>query len=95
MEVFHNEMARLDAHVVLRADVRMIERRERLRLPPKPLTEHGVRVDPAREDLDRNGPVQPGVAGLVDLAHAAGASRGKDFVGTEPLGSIQRHGVST
>jgi len=50
-------MARLDAHVVHRADVRMIERRERLRLPPKPLTEDGVHVDPAREDLDRNGPV--------------------------------------
>jgi hypothetical protein len=28
-----------------------------------------------RQDFDRNGPLQPRIAGFVDLAHASGADR--------------------
>src|SRR5437899_12275160 len=37
--------------------------------------------------------VEPGVARLVDLAHAAGPDGGEDFVRPEPAGNVQRHGA--
>ena len=40
--------------------------------------------DVRRQDLDRDRAVEPRVARLVDLAHAAGAERRHDFVGAEP-----------
>jgi hypothetical protein len=36
-----------------------------------------------REHLDRDVPPEPRVARAIDLAHAAGAERREDFVGTE------------
>jgi hypothetical protein len=43
----------------------------------------GVGGISGREDLESDGPVEAGVAGLVPLAHAAGADRGDDFTGPE------------
>ena len=36
-----------------------------------------------RQDLDRDGAIEPRVAGFVDLAHAASAKRAEDFVWAE------------
>ena len=36
-----------------------------------------------RQDLDRDGAIQPRVLRLVDLSHSSGAERREDLVGTE------------
>ena len=43
------------------------------------------------QDLERDGAIQASVARAIDLAHAAGAERGEDFVGTEAGAGGQRH----
>ena len=40
----------------------------------------GVRCKLWREDLDGDVPVEPSVAGTIDLAHGAGSKRSDDFV---------------
>ena len=62
----------------------MRERGDRLRLALEPRAR-----DPAsaangwRQDLDRDVAVEPGVAGAIDLAHAARAERAEDLVRAE------------
>ena len=62
------------ADVVERADVRMIERRDRARLALEALAQLRVGRERRRQDLDRDRAVEPRVAGAVDFAHAAGAN---------------------
>jgi hypothetical protein len=59
------------------ADVGMIQRGYSLSLAFKPFSEFLV------GDFDGYGPVEPGVLGFVDSAHAALADAGEDFVRAE------------
>ena len=43
------------------------------------------------QNLDRDGAVEPGVAGFVHLAHAAGAERGENLVRAEFVASVEGH----
>jgi len=71
-------------------DVRMIERRERLRLALETHQAIGVEGKRLRQDLERNITIEPRVAGPVDLAHPASTERRREGVGPEP-GSRRQH----
>ena len=60
--------------VMQRADVRMIQSRDRTRLALESIGELGL------EDLDRDGAVQSCVAGAVDVAHPTFPDEGGQFV---------------
>ena len=84
-EVLHDQVvdAVLMADVVERADVRMVQPRDRARLAVEALAQLRARGEMRGQDLDGDVAVETRVAGAIDLAHAAGAERGDDFVGTE------------
>ena len=65
-------------------DVGMVQRRQRLRFALEP--REAIRVGRERlgQDFDGNVPIELRVARAVDLAHAAGANGGEDFIGAEP-----------
>ena len=82
------------AHVVQRADMWVVQARDGLRLALEPLLEIGVTGDVLGQDLDGDGAVQAGVAGFVDLTHAARADLtqgGLDLVGAERGAGVERH----
>ena len=82
LEVLHDEEldAVLLADVVKRADVRMVQRGDALRLALETLTKKRVARQRWRQHFNGNDPVEPGVARPVDLAHAARPERREDFV---------------
>ena len=82
-------------HVVEDADVWMFQRGDRLRLALEPLVKLGVVFQVLGQDLDRDAAVQARVAGLVDLAHAAGAERRHNLVRAEVRSGIEGQGWST
>ena len=92
-QVLHHEERRavVLADVVERADVRMIELRDRARFAVEPLAELRVGGEALGQDLDRDGAIEARVARLVDLAHAARADRRRDFVRAEASAGGQRH----
>jgi hypothetical protein len=51
--------------------------------------EVGIRGERGGQNLDRDRAIEARVFRLVDLAHAAGADRGEDFVRTEALSQRQ------
>ena len=53
----------------------------------------GVGQERRRQDLQSDVPIELGVSGAVDLAHATGADGGDDLVRTEPGSGSQRHGL--
>ena len=65
------------------ADVRVIQRRERLRFTLKAGDPLGVRDERFRQNLDRNVATQLSVARPIDLAHAPHPDLGGDFIRTE------------
>ena len=50
-----------------------------------------IRREVRRQDLDRDGAIEPRVTRLVNLAHPTGADKREDLVGAEPDAGIQRH----
>jgi hypothetical protein len=78
----------LVADVVQRADVRMVQGRDRARFTLEALAER------AGDRLDRNGAIQPRVDRAIDLAHAAGADLRGDFVDAEARAGGETHGRS-
>ena len=84
-------MPRLCAHVT-RADVGMIELRDRAGLTVEALAELRIGGEHLRENLDSNRAIQARVACLVDLAHTAGTEGGEDFVRAEASARLQCHG---
>ena len=78
-ELHHQEVG---ADVVERADVRVIERRDRSRFALEAL------VEPLPSDLDRDGAAEPRVPGAKHLAHAAAPQRRLEFVRSEPRAGI-------
>ncbi len=75
LHVLHDQV--VGSHVEQRADVGVVEGGDREGLVAEALLEGFLR------DLDRDGPLQPGVAGLVHLAHPARAHGAHDLVGTK------------
>ena len=71
------------ADVIERADIRMLERRDR---PPFAF-EAGARLGVAgqlwRQDFYRDRAIEPCISRAIHLAHAAGTDKGDDFVGAE------------
>jgi hypothetical protein len=64
--------------------IRVIQRSDGPGFPLEPLAERGVSREVRGQDLDGDRALESRVPRLVDLAHAAGAGGGDDFVGTEP-----------
>ncbi len=79
------------ADVVERADVRVVEARDRLRLALEAGADLGLVRKVRRQDLHGDVAAEAGVLRAVDLAHAAGAQRREDFVGTESGSGGQEH----
>src|SRR5262249_30135261 len=89
----HDEVldAILVADVVERADVRMRELGDRLRLPFEPLPYILAPGEMLRQDLDCNRALQPRVPRLVDLAHPSRANGREDLVGSESGAGRESH----
>jgi hypothetical protein len=92
-QVLHHQERRalMLAHVIQRADVRVIQSGDGFRFSLKPRTALRVGADVGREELDGNAAVEARVAGLVYLAHAARADGGLDLVRAEAGAGQERH----
>jgi hypothetical protein len=75
INVFEHQVVRAD--VVNLADVRMIDRGDGAGFP------HEARAMSFVQALDSDDTVEPRIAGLPDLTHAACTNGREDFVGTE------------
>jgi len=73
-------------------DVRMIERRQHLRLAPEPGEPVGVIREGVGKNFQRDVAIEPGVPRAENFAHPAFADGADDFVGTETSSSGERHG---
>ena len=93
-EILENQIVELAvaADVVDRADVGIVQRGNRARFVLEALPRFRIGRERAGEHLDGHGAIEPRVARAVDLAHAARAKRGDDFVGTETRACFERHG---
>ena len=83
LEVFEHQVVRAD--VVHLADVRVVERGDRVRLALEALEVLGGHL------FDGDDAVEARVAGSIDFAHAAGADDGFDFVGAEARSRGEGH----
>ena len=85
LDQFHHEgmCATGFLKAVDRRDVRMIQRREGLRLAFEPRHAIGVRGEHVRQDLDRDLAAECRVRRTVDLTHSAFADRRGDVVDAE------------
>src|SRR5438876_11406580 len=76
----------------------MVEAPRRPRLPAESVDVLGSARQRRMDDLERDVPLQAGVAGAVNLAHASDAEQAHDLVGTEAVagregnvGLLRRH----
>jgi hypothetical protein len=76
---------------VNRRDVRMIERREDLRLAAETGEPVGVARHHWQQHLDRDIAIERRVASAIHLAHSAGAQGEADLVRSEAVASCERH----
>jgi hypothetical protein len=85
LQQLQHEVVRLAlaADVEERADVRVAQRRDRLRLALEPRAPLLVLGELARQHLDRHAPIEPRVFGAPHLAHAAGTDRSDELVGSK------------
>ena len=74
-------------------DVRMIECGERSGFTLEAREPVRIGAEGLREDLDGDGPVEPGIARPIDLAHAAGANWCGDLVRAERRANGETHRV--
>jgi hypothetical protein len=76
-ELGHDERtAVVIAEVMQDQDVGVIERRGSPRFSVEATQSLGIPCHTAREPLQRDGPIQPGIVRAVDLAHASGPDEG-------------------
>src|SRR5262245_37235759 len=68
---------------------------DRVRLTFKAAASIRIRRELWRQDLDRDAAIEPRVARLVDLAHAARAQGREDLVRTEPETGAEGHRAHT
>ena len=69
----------------------MVEAGDGPRFALEPRTQSWIGEQVRQESLDCDGPVQPRVAGFVDLPHPAGPERRDDLVGAETRTGRQGH----
>ena len=74
-----------------RGDIRMVERREHLRLALEACEPVGIAGEELGKDLQRDVTIELRVARTIDLAHAARAECRDDLVGAETRTGGQRH----
>ncbi len=93
LEIFHDQEvhAVLRADVVQRADVGMIQRRNRAGLALHALFQFGVGGKMIGENLDGDVASEAGVAGAVHLAHSTRTEGRLNFVGAELAARGQGH----
>ena len=95
LDHFHDQ--RMNAAGLLEAvnvrDVWMIQRRQRLRFSCEPSEAFRVVREGLGQHFDRDVTVEPGVAGAVDLAHAACAEEREDLIRAERRAGCERHRV--
>src|SRR5207247_306041 len=72
-------------------DMRMIQRRQQLRLALEPRDAFGILSEQRGETLDGDTATEAGVACPIDFAHAACADSGLNFVGTDPRAGFDGH----
>ena len=86
-EVLHDQVVDpiVQANVVDRDDIWMIERRSRLRFLRETEETGGVGVEARRQHLDGDQAIQSRVAGLVDVAHSSRADFFEDLIVPERL----------
>ena len=72
-------------------DVRMVQRRGRLRLLREPAEAIRIGSEARRQHLDGDLAPEHGVAGPVHLAHAAGAERRENLASTKSVASSEAH----
>jgi hypothetical protein len=77
--------------VVQRADVRMIQRCNRLCFALEALPHLRIVGPVRRQHFDRHGALEPRIAGAIDLAHSAGANQLDDLEGAESSAACQCH----
>jgi len=70
--------------VVERADVGVVERRDRLRLALEAVAELRVLRELGGKDFDRDAAIESGITRAIHLAHATGSDRRDDFIWAEP-----------
>jgi hypothetical protein len=80
--------------VVERADVRVVERGDRLRLALEARAHLGIGGEVLGQHLDRDVAAEAGVRGTEHLAHAARAERGGDLVRAEAGAGSEWHRVN-
>jgi hypothetical protein len=92
-QVLHDEKQRavVLAHVMQRADVRMVQGRNGPRLMLKPRAELRVTRQVIREDLDGDRAVEARIPGSINFPHSAGTDGGLNFVGPETGAWTKRH----
>src|SRR5690242_2659933 len=81
--------------VVNRADVRMIEGRDRAGLAIESRATVGIVTELARQNLDGYRAIEPRIACLIDLAHATRAERLEEFIRAETRAQAKAHRVGT
>ena len=93
LEVLHHQEidAVLTPDVVERADMRMVQRRDGARFAIESLAQIRIRSNVRGQDFDGDCTFEARVARFVDLAHAASAQRGNDFVRPEANTGRERH----
>ena len=79
------------AYVVQHADVRMIQARDGLCFALEPLLANWIRGELRWQDLDRDGALQPCVAGAIDFTHPADAELRRDFIRAKFCAWSERH----
>lgn len=82
LQQFHDQVVVTD--VIERADVRMVELRDGLGLALEPKPELRVLRELRRQNLDGHAAVEPRVASLPHLTHAARANARDDLIRAEP-----------
>ena len=82
----------LATDVVQRADVRVVEARDRFRLALEAGAECGIGGEGLGQHLDRDLAAEPGIAGAPHFTHAAGPKGSDDFVGAEAGSGGEGHG---
>ena len=79
--------------VVQRADVRMIQRRDRTRFTVEAVAQLRIGRELRRQNFDRDRAIEARVARPIDFAHAARANERDDFVDAKLRSSRQGHAV--
>ena len=93
LQVLHHQEVDpvLAPDVMERANVRVVQAGDGLRLALEPLLEIGVGGDMLGEHLDGDGAVESRVSGFVHFPHTAGPNGGNDLVRAQLPSGFKRH----